>query len=81
MLSIGVETDVEALNGERKPLLALQESVPEQASSFCLEFPGMPIVPQSHHRGWGRGQEGESRGLGGEDIGRGRPRLPWRASR
>jgi hypothetical protein len=64
MLSIGVETELEALDGERKPLLALHESVPEQAVSSCLEFPGMSVVPQSHHRSWDGG--------GGESWGRGK---------
>jgi hypothetical protein len=52
MLSIDVETELEALDGERKPLLTLQESVPEQTAPSCLEFPGMSIVSQSHHRSW-----------------------------
>jgi hypothetical protein len=61
ILSIGVETELEALNGEHKPLLTLQESMPEQADSSCLEFPGMSIVSQSHHRSW-VGGIGERRG-------------------
>jgi hypothetical protein len=74
MLSIGVETELEALDGERKPLLALQESAPEQAVPSCLKFPSMSIVSQSHHRGLGGGKEGE-------DVSSGRPRRPWWFSR
>jgi hypothetical protein len=74
MLSIGVETELEALDGESKPLLTLQESVPEQAAPSCLEFPGISIVSQSHHRNWAGREEGK-------DVGSVRPRLPWRFSR
>jgi hypothetical protein len=63
-LLISMETEIDALDGEQKPLLALQESVPEQAASSCLEFPGMSVVSQSHHWIWGRmvrGREGGGR--------------------
>lgn len=56
------------MDGEHKPLLALQQSVPEQAAPSCLEFPGMSIVSQSHHRSWEARKDGE-------DVGSG-PRLP-----
>ncbi|KAH1415857.1 hypothetical protein KXX32_000348, partial [Aspergillus fumigatus] len=44
-----VEMELEARDEERKPLMTLQESVPEQAAPSCLEFPGKSVVSQSHH--------------------------------